>query len=145
MKKIIFVFLLLIAIAGIYEIIKIPQFSNFFNLNQQQPTQKNMSSLKISPTLEPTMPEVQSVSVTNNGFVPQELTIKKGEMITWTNNANGPVNISSDPYPLNNAYPPLNLGNFNAGESLSLIFDKPGTYKYHNHIIPPQKGTIIVQ
>jgi len=145
MKKIIFIILLVLAIAGMLGVFGLLTHKTVprFNLQNQTLT---INTQNTSPTIVPTATQaMQTVSVTNDGFAPQKLIIKKGSTVTWINNTQGPVNISSDPYPLNNAYPPLNLGNFNNGESLSLTFNKTGTYSYHNHIIPPQKGTIVVQ
>lgn len=142
MKKFILIFLLIIALLGGYGLLK---YSKNNNLNNKNFT-PNKINLKPTITSLPTpTPKPQIISVTDNGFIPQEITIKAGSTVTWINNASGAVNISSDPYPLNNAYPPLNLGNFNKGEDLSLTFNKTGKYYYHNHIIPPQKGVIIVQ
>lgn len=145
MKKIIFVLLLVLAILGILGIFGIFNPKTALRITPQNQTSTvNKQNITITPIPTAT-PAMQVISVTDNGFVPQKLVIKKGSTVTWTNNTKSAINISSDPYPLNNAYPPLNLGNFNSGESLSLTFDKTGTYSYHNHIIPPQKGTIVVQ
>lgn len=81
----------------------------------------------------------------DDGFSPSTLTIKAGTKVTWVNNSGEDATINSNPHPTHTDYPPLNLGAFSNGQSLSLTFDKPGTYGYHNHFNPSQKGTIIVQ
>lgn len=86
-----------------------------------------------------------TVTLTANGFIPQVLTIKAGDTVTWVNNSGVQATVNSDPHPLHTAYPPLNLGEFNDGDSLSLTFPKPGRYGYHNHLDATQTGIIIVK
>ncbi|HSX40052.1 MAG TPA: cupredoxin domain-containing protein [Candidatus Saccharimonadales bacterium] len=86
-----------------------------------------------------------TVTVTATGFDPQTVTIKAGDKVTWVNKSGDRANVSSDPHPVHTNYPPLNLGSFADGASVSLMFDKPGTYGYHNHLNPSKTGTVIVQ
>ncbi len=86
-----------------------------------------------------------NVTLTANGFSPATLTIKAGKKVTWENKSGSTATVNSNPHPVHTAYPPLNLGNFSDGGTLSLTFDKPGTYGYHNHLNPSQSGTIVVQ
>src|SRR6266571_5034216 len=100
-----------------------------------------------SPTTSPTevMHEQAAITLTKDGFSPASLTVKAGTTVTWTNKSGAKATVNSDPHPTHTAYPPLNLGMFADGETLSLTFDKPGTYGYHNHLNPNDRGTIIVQ
>ena len=86
-----------------------------------------------------------SVTVTTNGFQPSSLTIKAGETIVWNNQSGNTGNVSSSPHPIHTDYPPLNLGDIAPGASVSLVFPTAGTYKYHNHLNPSQRGTIVVE
>ncbi len=86
-----------------------------------------------------------TVTLTARGFAPQTLTIKAGTMVTWVNTSGSEATVNSDPHPAHTAYPPLNLGQFNDGDSLHLLFNKPGRYGYHNHFDATQTGTIMVQ
>lgn len=85
------------------------------------------------------------VTLTANGFSPATLTVKTGTKVTWTNQGGSGATVSSDPHPIHTNYAPLNLGNFPDGGKLSLTFEKPGTYGYHNHLNPSQTATVIVQ
>lgn len=112
----------------------------------------NANSLSNKPTQslyqngEIKMPEnVANVNVTENGFEPQTITIKPGTQVIWRNISNSIATVNSDPYPVNNSYPPLNLGHFNNKQTVVLIFQKNGTYTYHNHLKPNQTGKVIVQ
>ena len=84
------------------------------------------------------------VNLTGAGFDPATVTVKTGSVVLWYNKSGGEASVNSDPHPANDAYPPLNLGRFPDGTSMSLIFQKPGTYKYHNNLNPSQTGTVVV-
>lgn len=84
------------------------------------------------------------VDVNENGFSPETITIKAGARVVWINRTKGTVTVNSAEHPTHLLYPPLNLGEFGKGSSVQLVFDKPGTFKYHNHLIPNQTGTVVV-
>jgi plastocyanin len=86
-----------------------------------------------------------TVQVTPNGFQPMNITIKVGTTVAWTNNSGKDVSINSDNHPTHLLYPLLNLGRVSDGGQVSLTFNTPGTYGYHNHLNPSQTGTITVQ
>lgn len=94
---------------------------------------------------QPVQQSQNTVNLTSTGFSPTNLTIKSGQTVTWVNKSGQTATVNSAPHPAHTAYPPLNLGSFNDGGTLSLTFDKPGTYNYHNHLNSSQKGTITVQ
>lgn len=87
----------------------------------------------------------QTVALTSTGFNPQSITVKKGTTVKWVNKSGEEGNVSSDPHPIHTNYSPLNLGSFADGDSVSLTFDKAGTYGYHDHLNPQLKGTVIVE
>jgi plastocyanin len=91
---------------------------------------------------------------TDNGFIPSTLTIKKGDTVTWVNNSTGMMRVASDPHPLHNGYPTKGgcvSSTFDecavtgSGGTFSFKFDIVGTWGYHNHAVPSDKGTIVVQ
>lgn len=85
------------------------------------------------------------VNLTKTGFDPTEVTVKTGALIQWINKSGADATVNSADHPTHKLYPTLNLGRFPDGSSVSLIFDKAGTYKYHNHLIPEQTGTVTVK
>lgn len=89
--------------------------------------------------------EGKDVNVTSNGFEPQTVTIKAGQRIVWTNKSGGVVTVNSDSHPTHLMWPFLNLGRFDDGSSVSVVFEKPGTYTYHNHLNASQIGTVVVE
>ena len=132
----------------------------FLFLNQNKNASNNTANpaptaaMEASPTTEAQvspsgvmkddkMMKENKITLSKNGFSPANLTIKAGTKVTWENEDNGLSTVNSDPHPAHTNYPPLNLGRFNDGESLSLTFDKPGTYGYHNHLNPSQKAQLL--
>ncbi len=103
-----------------------------------------VSTSSAQPTTEAPAKEAM-VTLTKDGFSPQTVTIKVGTKVTWTNKSGDIATVNSDPHPQHTAYPSLNLGEFNDGETLSFIFTKPGTYGYHNHLNPTSTGTVTVE
>jgi plastocyanin len=114
--------------------------------NANFPTQnQNSQTQNAQPTNTQTKQQDANVTVDANGFNPQTLTIKRGTRVVWTNKSGGPVTVNSDVHPTHLLFPFLNLGEFNDGSSVSVVFDKSGRYTYHNHLNPSQTGTVIVQ
>lgn len=103
------------------------------------------------PTTEQSSPsgsmktEGSTIKISSSGFSQKDITIKVGESVTWTNEDSTVHNVSSAPHPTHTAYPPLNLGNIQAGGKVSLVFPEAGTYKYHNHLTPTLFGSVTVE
>lgn len=117
---------------------------------QKQPEQQVTAPTSV--VSEPTVssPSAQTsqetmVDITASGFEPKTVTVKVGTKVTWVNKSGEVANISSAVHPTHLVYPPLNLGNIEAGASVSLVFDKVGSYKYHNHLNASQIGTVVVE
>ncbi len=89
--------------------------------------------------------KINKVLLTKNGFEPLSITIKKGETVMWINQSQKNATVNSNPYPTNNLYPFLNLGEFPPGNGIQTIFKEAGSYSYHNEFIPEQQGTIVVK
>jgi plastocyanin len=81
------------------------------------------------------------ISITPNGFDPATITIKKGTDVTWTNNSAQSRSIVGD-----QENSGLGTGQpIDQGSSYSFVFDKAGTYTYHDPQQPSLKGTIVVE
>lgn len=107
-----------------------------------QPAPPSFSVSEITPAVS----EIGSftISVTEAGFLPPQITIKKGVKVVWENKSLKTIQINSSPHPQHTDYPPLNLGEVAPGVSTSLIFENIGSFNYHNHSIPSQTGTVVV-
>lgn len=134
MKKIIAIIVLLAAVGGL-----------FFFLNNRN---KNINKIKQQPSqLTPIIrnePQA-TVTYTKDGFNPKSITIKAGTRVTWINKSGKMTTVNSNDHPAHKLYPPLNLGEFPDNSSVQLVFVKPGSYGYHNHLNPSQTGEIIVE
>ncbi len=89
--------------------------------------------------------QTNSVTLTSSGFTPQSIIVKAGTKVTWTNKNGASATVDSANHPTHLVYSPLNLGNFASGETLSLVFDQPGTYRYHNHLNASQTGIVMAK
>ena len=91
-----------------------------------------------------------------DGFSPAEVTVKKGDTITWTNQGGGNMWVASAMHPAHAAYSGTTLAQHCSdatdvsfdqcknGSSYSFTFDKAGTWAYHNHSNASQFGKVIV-
>jgi plastocyanin len=78
-----------------------------------------------------------------NGFEPSAITVKSGSYITIKNGEE--VEVASDPHPTHTENIELNLGVIRSNESKTFRLTKKGTFGYHNHLNPSQKGSITVE
>ena len=97
------------------------------------------------------------VSVTEEGFSPSTVTIKKGQSIRWTNSATSDFETwpASAVHPTHSAYPETTgndcLGSaFDAcralmpGGSWQFIFNEVGEWRFHDHMHPSKTGVVVV-
>lgn len=91
--------------------------------------------------------ETALIRMSKDGFTPATINIKKGDVVTWTNDNDSPVHIASDPHPTNDILPGLDSEeSLNKGDSYSYTFEKSGTFTYHDHLNPLKyTGTIVVE
>ncbi len=104
----------------------------------------------------------KTVTVTygNNGFSPASVTISKGDTVNFVAAAGADeMWIASDPHPVHSGYDgttrtthcaagyagPAPFDECSAGTSFSFTFGKVGTWGYHNHGNPADRGTVVVQ
>jgi plastocyanin len=81
-----------------------------------------------------------SVSISDSGYAPATVTIKQGEVVTWTNKGTRRHTVTSDTGTTMASDP---LG---PGDSFATIFVKPGTFRYHSTVEPDQmQGTVVVK
>jgi plastocyanin len=88
------------------------------------------------------------VSISSKEFIPSTIRVKVGQTVTWVNTDAAPHNVASDPYPTDNTLSGLNSKDnlTTANDSFSFIFDKAGTYTYHDDLNPYiLEGTVIVK
>ena len=81
--------------------------------------------------------EGASVEIKNFAFEPKTVTIKVGQIVTWTNQDSAAHTVVGDGG--------IDSGDLSKGKSYSKTFDKEGTFDYHCSIHPQMKGQVIVQ
>ena len=134
MKKVILIsVVILLLISGIF----------FLNTNRKTATPALKKKENLGPVIPPKT--LTQIKLTTNGFDPSTLTVKVNDTVNWKNESEKDATVSSDPHPTHELYPFLNLGIFKTGSSVQATFPKAGKFTYHNHLIPSQKGTIIVE
>lgn len=97
------------------------------------------------PTSEVKQASEVIIEVTDSGYSPDTITIKKGTKVIWISRTDRMVTVHSDSHPTHTLYPKLNLGSFITTKTVSVVLDEPGTYKYHNHLDASMTGTVIVE
>jgi plastocyanin len=101
-------------------------------------------------------PTSATVVLSANGFSPASVTVKKGGTVVWTNEGSGAMWVAVDNHPTHTHYdgttrsshcPDTTNSAFDqcaSGNNFSFVFDKVGTWRYHNHANAGQSGTVIV-
>ena len=90
------------------------------------------SSPEVIPKSKPT--KIYQISIEENKFVPENITIKIGETVTWTNNDDELHWPASDPHPTHTGVIDFDVGSDLAqDESYSYTFRRVGDFLYHDH------------
>jgi plastocyanin len=80
-----------------------------------------------------------AVSIDNFTFSPQQLTVKAGTTVTWTNKDDIPHGIAAT----GNTF--KRSAAMDTDDNYSFTFTTPGTYRYFCYIHPHMTGTIVVE
>ena len=80
-----------------------------------------------------------SVAIEGFAFIPQQITVKSGTKVTWTNQDSVGHNITET-----DGLPGPKSSTINQGQSYSFTFTTPGTYHYMCSIHPEMTGAVIV-
>lgn len=137
MKKIMFgiVALSLIALAGCNKT-STPATTNTTTNIQTQQSSTGSSDQQSGTT----------ITYDGKAFNPASITVKKGTVVTWTNNSDKSVWVASNPHPTHTGLPGFDkLRGMGKGESYSYTFDKTGSFGYHNHLNTSAGGTVTVE
>jgi amicyanin len=80
-----------------------------------------------------------AVSIDNFTFNPQQLTVKAGTTVTWTNKDDIPHGIAAT----GNTF--KRSAAMDTDDNYSFTFTTPGTYQYFCYIHPHMTGTVVVE
>ncbi len=82
---------------------------------------------------------------TSAGYEPSEVTIKKGDIVRFTNESDDFHWPASDLHPTHGVYPAFDpLRPIAQGESWQFQFEQIGVWNFHDHIRANKTGTITV-
>lgn len=86
-----------------------------------------------------------TVSLTPNGFEPQQLTVDQNTTLTFLNQDSVDHWPASDFHPTHDLYPEFDPRKpIKPGEFWIVKLTKPGTWKYHDHLYPHRRATLII-
>lgn len=93
----------------------------------------------------PTPSERVTITATQDGFEPSELTVKRGTIIAIKNESGVRVQFSSDNHPTHRKNSEMNLKILAPGESDSYTAETAGEWGFHDHINDQWTGKITVK
>src|SRR3989344_2834977 len=86
------------------------------------------------------------VKITDDGFEPETINIKKGGKVTWVNKTSGYSWPASNPHPAHTDFPEFDPQlPMKKGQAWSFTFDKVGKWGYHDHLNPTKRGIVYVE
>lgn len=84
-----------------------------------------------------------SISYTDSGFTPANVTVQQGESVTWINESSGNMWVASDVHPTHELL--SEFDQLGTGDVYSFTFEDTGEWTYHNHVNAGHTGTITVE
>ncbi|MDQ3065387.1 MAG: cupredoxin domain-containing protein [bacterium] len=91
--------------------------------------------------------DIAEVGISEEGFSPATITVKKGQSVKWTNQGSAVHQVASDPHPVHDALPGLFAPTpLESEDTYTYTFEETGTFTYHDHLSPFKlKGNVIVE
>ncbi len=105
---------------------------------------------------------VSRIVYTNKGFEPASITVGLGATVEWVNESDKLMWVASNDHPSHSILPGFDQkgseGNVSAPQSSVPValahtgveiyrytFEKRGRWDYHNHLVPADRGTVVVE
>jgi plastocyanin len=90
--------------------------------------------------------KAEVVRITDQGFVPQSITVKKGSKVEFINDTSLEAWPASDLHPTHGIYPEFDPREpLPTGASWVFEFSDQGSWRYHDHLKPNRRGLINVE
>jgi len=86
-----------------------------------------------------------TITYSNDGFSPAQTTVSSGDTVAIKNTSSSTMNLDSDPHPVHTDDSDLNVGAVDAGQTKTFVVTKKGSFGFHNHLDPSQRGNITIQ
>lgn len=95
---------------------------------------------------QPQTAPVVNVSITEYTFGPQDITIKAGTQVVWTNNGTLAHTVTGNTFASGQLAPPVGGGPYGMtnGQTYTSTFTTPGTFAYHCSNHAQMTGTVTV-
>lgn len=121
-----------------------------------KPESESDSSIKVEVDsgMAVSISRVWNIGITDEGFSPTELKIRKGDTVVWTNKKSKASWPASAMHPTHGVYPEKGgcisstfdaCGGLDFGETFKFVFNQVGSWKYHDHFNSAHTGVIIVE
>jgi plastocyanin len=81
----------------------------------------------------------QTVSILDTGYIPETVTVDRGDIVTWVNNGADLHTVSSD------EGTEMESGEMERGGVFAAQFDEPGRFPYHDDLDPDLRGVVVVR
>ncbi|MDP1722042.1 MAG: hypothetical protein Q8L37_02425 [Candidatus Gottesmanbacteria bacterium] len=86
-----------------------------------------------------------TVTYDAQGFTPKSVTVKVGSTVRWANKGTQGMWVASAMHPTHQLLPGFDqLKSVTNGGTYEYTFVKVGTWKYHNHVLASDFGTVVV-
>lgn len=89
--------------------------------------------------------ETVTITYTDNGFSPENYTVKSGTKVVVKNNSSNDLQFSSDDHPTHRENPELNTQTIGPGEIAEFTPKTTGTWGFHDHLNDSHTGTLMVE
>ena len=135
-----------ITIIGVITVIVLVSFGISFSGDEAQEEQSSEFETEVVVEADVVMPTKVSrpgCEEENRCYIPSQITIKKGEQVTWVNEDSAFHSVTSGFYDA-----PTDLfdsGHMDPFESYVLTFDEEGTFDYFCTLHPWMEGQVIVE
>lgn len=97
------------------------------------------------PSVAVAAAQTATVTASSDGFLPRQTTVEAGAIVTFVNKDTVPRWPASNLHPTHYIYPEFDpKGPVPPGQSWQFKAEKVGIWKYHDHLLPHQKGTLTV-
>lgn len=88
----------------------------------------------------------QEVAYTDEGFIPREITISKGETVRFINKSSQLMWVASDSHPMHDIFPEFDQFGVSAfGEVFDYTFKDVGEWAFHDHVNASMVGMVKVE
>ncbi len=103
-------------------------------------TEADMPAMKMDG-----MKSMEKVRYTDTGFVPDRIEVNVGDMVEFVNESSTDMWVASVPHPAHTKLPTFDQFRlYKKGAIYRFVFEKKGTWEYHDHISPSLGGRVIV-